>query len=188
MPVPCAHRRLASYSAGVATILVLVLAGVAGVAGAAVGPVAPVSGLSPFVLNCIGATQTGTEYRNAEVEPWVDTNLADPNNLVGNWQQDRWSNGGSSGNLNAYSIDGGANWQIPPISPVPDTGQAKFSRCTGGNASNGGDYERATDPWLSFSPNGVSHQIALGINDSNVDNAVLASRSSTRARTGKTRS
>ena len=48
----------------------------------------------------------------------------------------------------------------------------------GGTAANGGDFERATDPWVSFSPNGVAHQVALGINDSNVANAVLTSRSS----------
>ncbi|MBA3262304.1 MAG: exo-alpha-sialidase [Thermoleophilaceae bacterium] len=124
------------------------------------------------------APQTGTVFRNAEVEPWVDVNLADADNLVGNWQQDRWSNGGSSGNLSAYSRNGGASWTIPPISAASDTGQAKFSRCTGGNASNGGDFERATDPWVSFSPNGVAHQVAMGINDSNVANAVLTSRSS----------
>ena len=96
---------------------------------------------------------------------------------MGAWQQDRWSNGGSTGQMSAYSNDGGQNWTIPPISPASNTGQAKFSRCTGGNAQNGGDYERATDPWVSFSPNGVAQQISLGINDSNVDNAVIASRS-----------
>jgi hypothetical protein len=149
----------------------------AAAAGAAVGPVSPVSGPSPFAAGCNGTPQTGTNYRNAEVEPFVDTSLADQNNLVGNWQQDRWSNGGSNGNLSAFSLNGGQSWQIPPISTAADTGQAKFSRCTGGNAANGGNYERATDPWVSFSPNGVAHQIALGINDSNVDNAVLASRS-----------
>jgi hypothetical protein len=136
-----------------------------------------VSGPSPFAAGCEGAPQTGTVYRNAEVEPWVDVNLADANNLVGNWQQDRWSNGGASGNLSAYSLNGGTTWTIPPISPASDMGQAKFSRCTGGNAANGGDFERATDPWVSFSPNGVSHQVALAINDSNVANAVLTSRS-----------
>ena len=122
-------------------------------------------------------TQTGTNYPGAEVEPFVDVNLTNADNLVGAWQQDRWSNGGSTGQMSAYSNDGGQSWTIPPISPAPNTGQAKFSRCTGGNAQNGGDYERATDPWVSFSPNGVVQQITLGINDSNVDNAVLASRS-----------
>ena len=146
-------------------------------AAAAVDPLTLVSGPSPFAPGCEGAPQTGTVYRNAEVEPWVDVNLADANNLVGNWQQDRWSNGGSSGNLSAYSLNGGTTWTIPPISAAPDTGQAKFSRCTGGNAANGGDFERATDPWVSFSPNGVAHQVALSINDSNFANAVLTSRS-----------
>ena len=146
-------------------------------AGAAVDPLTLVSGPSPFAAGCEGAPQTGTVYRNAEVEPWVDVNLADANNLVGNWQQDRWSNGGASGNLSAYSLNGGTSWTIPPISAAPDTGQAKFSRCTGGNAANGGDFERATDPWVSFSPNGVAHQVALSINDSNFANAVLTSRS-----------
>jgi len=145
---------------------------------AAVDPLVAVSGASPFVAGCEGAPQTGTVFRSAEVEPWVDSNPADEDNLVGDWQQDRWSNGGASGNLSAYSLDGGASWTTPPISAAPDTGQAKFSRCTGGNAANGGDFERATDPWVSFSPNGVAHQVALGINDSDVANAVLTSRSS----------
>jgi len=146
-------------------------------ATAAVDPLTLVSGPSPFMTGCEGAPQTGTVYPNAEVEPWVDVNLTDDNNLVGNWQQDRYSNGGARGNLSAYSLDGGTTWTIPPISSASDTGQAKFSRCTGGNAANGGDFERATDPWVSFSPNGVAHQVALSINDSNVANAVLTSRS-----------
>jgi hypothetical protein len=127
---------------------------------------------------CQGATQTGTNFPGAEVEPFVDVNLANPDNLVGAWQQDRWSNGGSTGQMSAYSNDGGQSWTIPLILPnAPNMGQAKFSRCTGGNAQNGGDFERATDPWVSFSPNGVAQQISLAINDSNVDNAVIASRS-----------
>jgi hypothetical protein len=160
------------------TVLAGVLAAAAAApATAAVDPLTLVSGQSPFAPGCEGAPQTGTVFRNGEVEPWVDVNLADDNNIIGNWQQDRWSNGGASGNLSAFSDDGGATWTIPPISAASNTGQAKFSRCTGGNAANGGDFERATDPWVSFSPNGVAHQVALGINDSNVANAVLTSRS-----------
>jgi hypothetical protein len=168
---PSGRRRVA-----IAATLVAAVSAPA-TAGAAVDPLTLVSGPSPFAAGCEGAPQTGTVFRNAEVEPWVDVNLADEDNLVGDWQQDRWSNGGSSGNLSAYSLNGGTSWTIPPISSAPDTGQAKFSRCTGGNATNGGDFERATDPWVSFSPNGVAHQVALGINDSNVANAVLTSRS-----------
>jgi hypothetical protein len=165
-----------------ASVRPTVLAAVAAIvatapAAAAVDPLTVVSGPSPFAAGCEGAPQTGTVYPNAEVEPWVDVNLTDDDNLIGNWQQDRWSNGGARGNLSAYSLDGGASWTIPPISSAPDTGQAKFSRCTGGNAANGGDFQRATDPSVSFSPNGVAHQAALSINDSNFANAVLTSRS-----------
>jgi hypothetical protein len=154
--------------------------------GSAVATVDPTVRVSPTAspfggtasgAACQGQTQTGTNFPGAEVEPFVDVNLANDDNVVGAWQQDRWSNGGSTGQMSAYSNDGGQSWTVPPISPAPNTGQAKFSRCTGGNAQNGGDYERATDPWVSFSPNGVVQQISLGINDSNVDNAVIASRS-----------
>jgi hypothetical protein len=154
--------------------------------GTAVATVDPTVRVSPTTspfggtatgAECQGATQTGTNYPGAEVEPFVDVNLTNDDNLVGAWQQDRWSNGGSTGQMSAFSNDGGLSWTTPPISTASNTGQAKFSRCTGGNAENGGDYERATDPWVSFSPNGVVHQISLGINDSNVDNAVIASRS-----------
>ena len=175
----CTSRRLRQVLALAAAAALLAV----GSALATVDPTVRVSPTaSPFAgtssgAACQGQTQTGTNYPGAEVEPFVDVNLADADNLVGAWQQDRWSNGGSTGQMSAFSIDGGQNWTIPPISAASDTGQAKFSRCTGGNAQNGGDYECATDPWVSFSPNGVVQQITLGINDSNVDNAVLASRS-----------
>ena len=141
--------------------------------GSAVATVDPTVRVSPTAspfggtasgAACQGATQTGTNYPGAEVEPFVDVNLANPDNVVGNWQQDRWPNGGATGNMSAFSNDGGQSWTIPPILPDdPNMGQAKFSRCTGGNAANGGDFERATDPWVSFSPNGVAQQIALAI-------------------------
>ena len=98
------------------TVLVALLVAAAAApatAAAAVDPLTLVSGPSPFAAGCEGAPQTGTVYRNAEVEPWVDVNLADDNNLVGNWQQDRWSNGGASGNLSAYSLNGGTTLDDP---------------------------------------------------------------------------
>jgi hypothetical protein len=166
-----ASRRLVCFVVAAAT-----LAG-ATVAGAAVDPLVRVTGTSPFAAGCEGVPQTGTVYPGAEVEPWVDVNPANENNVIGDWQQDRYSNGGARGNRSGYSLDGGQTWAIPPVSAAPDTGQAKFSRCTGGTAANGGDFERATDPWVSISPDGTAHQVALSINDSNVDNAVLTSRS-----------
>ena len=102
-------------------------------------PQFPASAASPFVPGCDGVAATGTVYENAEVEPMLAVNPVDPDNLVGVWQQDRWSNGGARGLLTGYSHDGGRTWARTA---------ATFSRCTGGNAANGGDYERATDPWV----------------------------------------
>ena len=108
------------------------------------------SGDTPFKAGCSGTSDTGTLYANAEVEPFVAVNPRFPLNLVGVWQQDRWSNGGARGLGTGYSFDGGVTWKrvYPP-----------FSVCAGGNAANNGNYERATDPWVTFSPNGVVHAL-----------------------------
>jgi hypothetical protein len=160
--------------------LVFVLAASLGVstASADVEPLVPASGLSPFAPNCNGAPQLGTEYRNAEVEPWVSSNPTEPRNLIGVYQQDRWSNGGANGLLTAVSFNRGRSWTQP--TPPP------FSRCAGGNAANGGDYERATDPWVSFGPDGNAYQIALGLSGpapNFVTSAMLVSRSTDGGRT-----
>jgi BNR/Asp-box repeat len=130
------------------------------------------SGPTPFTDGCSGVPDTGTLYAGAEVEPFAAANPRNPLNLIGVWQQDRWSNGGARGLATGYSFDGGITWKrvFPP-----------FSTCAGGNAANNGDYERATDPWVTFSPNGVAHQMALSFDDTIIPNkaasAMLASRS-----------
>jgi hypothetical protein len=156
-------------------LLVLALTCAVGLGAASTftnGPLVQVSGVSPFAA-CTAdgvATQTGTVYLNSEVEPWVDVNPTNATNLVGMFQQDRWSNGGARGLVAGVSQDGGASWTLVPI--------PKISRCTGGA------YQRATDPWVSFSPNGTAHQLALVFNDiqepltsEDFDHALLASRS-----------
>lgn len=133
------------------------------------------SGASPFAAGCDGVASGGTAYVGAEVEPWLAVNPVDANNMIAVWQQDRWSNGGARGLAGAYSRDGGGTWT--PVT-VP------FSRCSGGNAGNGGDWERATDPWVSFAPDGTAHWMALAFNNvRNGDNAMLASRSTDGGRT-----
>jgi hypothetical protein len=131
-----------------------------------------VSATTPFVANCDGVAPTGTLFTNSEVEPSAAINPLDADNLIGAWQQDRWSNGGSRGIVTAVSHDGGVNWNLYPM---------PFTRCGGGNTSNGGNYARGTDPWLSFSPNGTAHQLALAFTGSSFQagstNAMLVSRS-----------
>jgi len=130
-----------------------------------------VSAPSPFVANCDGVAPTGTLFANSEVEPSVAISPVDPNNLIGAWQQDRWSDGGSRGIVTGVSQDGGVTWSLHPM---------PFSRC-GGGASSGGNYARATDPWVTFAPDGTAHQMALaftgGTFQTGSANAMLVSRS-----------
>jgi hypothetical protein len=114
--------------------------------------IAQTSASSPFAANCDGVPAIGSLYSNAEVEPSLAVNPINAANLVGAWQQDRWSNGGAHGVLLGISQDGGHTWS---------TAMVPFSRCTGGDAVNGGDFERATDPWTSFSPSGIAYALAL---------------------------
>ena len=139
-----------------------------------------VSGSSPFatctaddVAGQIARDPSGrrTVYLNSEVEPWVDVNPTNPSNIVAFWQQDRWSDGGSRGLVAGASFDGGATWQSVVVPGI--------SLCSGGT------LERATDPWLSFAPNGIVHQISLALDidppanrpGGNGRNALLVSRS-----------
>jgi hypothetical protein len=144
---------------------------VAAAAGAAtVAPLALVSGPSPYATCTAGAGPGAVNYTNAEVEPWVAVNPANPSNLIGAWQQDRWSDGGSHGLVAGYSSDGGATWGETPL---------PFSACARGGLS----YERASDPWVSIGPDGTAYAISISFNESNNANAVAAATSSNGGKT-----
>jgi BNR/Asp-box repeat. len=141
--------------------------------GASAGPftVAPLttaSGPSPFAGCTVGAAPGSVLYPNAEEEPWVDVNPTNPDNLIAVWQQDRWSDGGAHGLVTAVTHDAGLTW----TRTFPH-----FSTCAGGTAQNGGDFDRSSDPWVSFGPDGTAYQVSLSFNATNNVNAVLASRS-----------
>ena len=128
-----------------------------------------VSGNTPFTAGCTGTLpQRGTLYPNAEVEPYVSVNPTNQDNVIGVWQQDRYSNGGARGLMTGFSRDGGKSWTRT---------FAHFSRCAGGNVANHGDYERASDPWVSFGPSGTAYQLSLSFDWNTGNQAVLASRS-----------
>jgi hypothetical protein len=54
--------------------------------------------------------------------------------------------------MTAASFDGGHSWSRM-LQPM--------SRCAGGTGANGGDYERATDPWVDVAPDGAVYAMAL---------------------------
>lgn len=126
-----------------------------------------VSGQSPFGAGCGGAQQ-GVSFVGVEVEPSLAVDPENPLHLVGAWQQDRWSNGGANGIGTAVSFDGGATWT---------TSTLPIGRCGGGTAANGGDYDRVTDPWVTFAADGTVFQAALVFDSGAPRHAIVASRS-----------
>jgi hypothetical protein len=141
--------------------------------------VTPISGLSPYpdggdpgdpaaVTACNGSAQLGRVYRNSETEPYIAVNPVNPDNMIAGWHQDRWSNGGAQGTPAAYSFDGGQTWTLANI---------PFTRCSGGTSGSTGDFERASDPWISFSPDGTAHYMALVFNTENGENGMAMARS-----------
>lgn len=102
--------------------------------------------VSPFSPTC-SIAQNGTAYVGAEVEPYLAMNPSSAQHLLAAWQQDRWANGGARGIASAASFDGGKSWTAS---------RAAFSQC------GGGDYERATDPWVTIARDGAAYQMALG--------------------------
>ncbi len=131
------------------------------------------SGASPMPAACTGGVATGTVYVNAEVEPWVAADPADPNRLLAAWQQDRWSNGGARGLVTAFSTDGGATW-VRTLHPM--------SRCGGASPGSVGDFERASDPWVDIGPDGTAYLMGLvatgGVLAVGSSNGMVVSRSS----------
>jgi hypothetical protein len=143
-------QRLAGLLAGTAAAALLALAdaGVNGDAAAQeVWPLTRISGnRSPFT-GCSVGRQEGELFPNTEIEPYVAANPRNPNNLLVGHQQDRWSNGGARGDIARVRLHGGASWRPVVIPGV--------SRCAGG------EFLRASDPWVDFSPNGTAYYMSL---------------------------
>jgi hypothetical protein len=126
--------------------------------------VVQVSGSSSPYAGCPQTPQAGINFPNAEVEPQVAVNPTNTSNIVGQWHQDRWSNGGARGIGGAYSITGGGNW-IDTTVP--------YTSCT----TPGLPYQRASDPWVSFGPDGTAYSSALSFDGTTNRNAVSAATS-----------
>jgi hypothetical protein len=95
-------------------------------------------------------------FPDAEVEPYIAADPTNSQHLVGTVQQDRWNDGGSNGLTIVVSTNGGATWSLA-------AGQPQFSICEGAASGSPGFFNRATDPWASFSSDG---QVVYAISDS----------------------
>src|ERR671914_593709 len=142
------------------------------------GPLVTVSGASPIAA-CEGDTGfrdvggvPAVQFVNSEVEPHAMVDRSNPEIIIGAWQQDRWNNGGAEGNVTATSRNGGASWTINAFT--------KSSNCTGGTPANGGNFERASDPWVAISPDGTAYLMTLATDtaprgfDTNPDDMIVS--------------
>jgi hypothetical protein len=172
-----ARTKIAAFGVSMAALAV-VGSGPAAAVPFATGPLVTVSGASPIAA-CEGDTGfrdvggvPAMQFVNSEVEPHVMVDPSNPEVIIGAWQQDRWNNGGAEGNVTATSMDGGDSWTVNPVT--------KTSNCTGGTPANGGNWERASDPWVAISPDGTAYLMSLVTNtvqggfDTNPDDMIVS--------------
>ena len=102
-------RFCCALGAGTGALLAALLLSPAALAGPTAGPLVLASTPSPFASCTVGGP--GTNYPNAEVEPFVAVNPTDPSNVIGVYQQDRWIDGQARGIVASVSHDGGRSWR-----------------------------------------------------------------------------
>lgn len=150
--------------------MALLCAGVLGVSTAASAAITagtpiqapdhPFPGTSAACDNVI-AQQTALgsiNFPDAEVEPYVVVDPTNPMHLVANFQQDRWNDGGANGEITDVSTDGGKTWNLASAQPA-------FTVCQGATPGSTSFFNRASDPWLSYSADGKTvYQASLAFN------------------------
>jgi hypothetical protein len=123
----------------------------------------------------------GVNYPDTELEPWVARNPASPDNLIGSFQQDRWSDGGAKGLVGSWSFNDGLKWGDTALpfskcalpyyatTPCPPTaGVASPTPCSLA-------YDRASDPWTDIGPDGKAYSVSISFNANDNNNTVGAS-------------
>ena len=123
----------------------------------------------------------GVNYPNTEPEPWLAHNPANPDNYIGSFQQDRWSDGGARGLTASYSFNDGHSWNDVAL---------PFSKCAlpyyaatscpptagvGSPVPCSLPYDRASDPWDDIGVDGRAYSVSISFNANDNNNALGAS-------------
>jgi hypothetical protein len=100
---------------------------------------------------------------DTQVEPYI---AIDPNNaqhIVAVFQQGRFPDGGSVGPGYATSQDGGRTWVTDEFPGV--------------TIDRGGFWDRASDPWVAFGPDGQVYAVLLAFQEIACDSGIVVIRS-----------
>ena len=147
--------RKALWSVALASALTL-MASINGLASVAVFPVSHEP--SPLA-SCGNDGQIGRNFVSGEEEPQL---AVFGKTMIAQYHQDRWSNGGAHGIGVGISKDGGQSWAQ---SAMP------WDQCAPGTPSSLTIYNRNSDPWVSFGPDGTAYASALAFNLVSPNNA-----------------
>jgi hypothetical protein len=110
--------------------------------------------------SCTVGAESGTNYPNTEVEPYVSVNPLNARRAIGVFQQDRWSNGGAHAGGVVRTRDGGEHWS---------EGLLPFGTC---GAPGGTSYDRVSDLWVSYGPDGTAYAGGLEFDAADARNGV----------------
>lgn len=117
------------------------------------------------IATCNNDGQPGRNYPSAEAEPQLAVfGSGRAQKMIATWHQDRWSNGGAHGI--GFAVARGGAWQ--PQSVFPST------VCTTAASDPLHIYQRSSDPWQSFGPDGTAYASVLSFNSTDNENAVVA--------------
>jgi hypothetical protein len=108
-------------------------------------------------------TTSGSVALDSQAEPMVSVNQSNRANVVGFWQEDRWTSGGSRNLVFGTSFDGGQTWANSALHGV--------------GILAGGEFQRLTDPWVDFGPSNRVYAFSLGFDDTGPDNGLFVSTS-----------
>jgi hypothetical protein len=124
----------------------------------------------------------GVVFPSTEPEVWLAANPANPKNLIGSIQQDRWSDGGAQGLVAPFSLDGGRSWSEVPL-PFSVCASSYYSGRVLSDPFTGRPYDRASDPWVDVGPDGTAYAVSISFNANDNAGSVGAATSSDGGRT-----
>ncbi len=101
-----------------------------------------------------------TAQAETQTEPYVAVNPANPDHLLAAWQETRFTDGGARSLGVAVSTSGGRRWTDALL--------------PGLTIADGGEWDRASDPWPTFGPDGVAYCNSLLVSGDDLESNAIA--------------